>query len=197
MTGKTWFTARTPVPDLGWVAGAGREYDTVMGPLWHDLYLGVGLSVLCLLMSGGIALHYGRMILTDLRGLRDSVTASGNSQGTNGQSKPQSIAEVRSIADAFEAENDRRMEVEQALRESEIRFRSVVENMSEGLMLFDPKGNLIYQNPASLRIHGFEEDQDGELSRDQVPVMWQAWDESGRPVAFEQWPISRVFRGSK
>ena len=48
-----------------------------------------------------------------------------------------------------------RKRAEQALRESEERFRSVVESMSEGLLVFDSEGNLTYQNPASLRIHGF------------------------------------------
>ena len=59
-----------------------------------------------------------------------------------------------------------RKKAEEALRESEKRFRSLAENMSEGLMLFDPQGNLIYQNPASLRIHGFSVQEDGaSLSR--------------------------------
>ena len=44
---------------------------------------------------------------------------------------------------------------EEALRESEARFRAVLENMSEGVMLFDRQQNLFYQNQASLRIHGF------------------------------------------
>jgi PAS domain S-box-containing protein len=144
MTGKSWFTARTPIPDLGWVAGAGREYDKVMGPLWRDLYLGVGLSVLCLLISGGLALHYGRMILKDLRGLHDSVTASGNSRRTVGQSKLQGIAELCSIASAFEDVTSRRMEVERALRESEERFRLFMDNSPTIAWVKDEKGRHVY-----------------------------------------------------
>jgi PAS domain S-box-containing protein len=90
-----------------------------------------------------------------------------------------------------------RKRTESALRQSEERFRSVVESLSEGLMIFDPAGDLIYQNPASLRIHGFAPDQDGRLDRDQVPATWQAWDETGRLIAFEEWPVSRVFRNER
>jgi PAS domain S-box-containing protein len=87
-----------------------------------------------------------------------------------------------------------RKQADSALRQSEERFRSVVANMSEGLMMFDPDGNLIYQNPASLRIHGFEPTGDGRMAREQVPVTWEAWDEGGRKIAFDEWPVSRVFR---
>jgi PAS domain S-box-containing protein len=83
---------------------------------------------------------------------------------------------------------------EAALRRSEERFRSVAENMSEGLMIFDPEGNLVYQNRASLRIHGFPLGQDGRLDREEIPTTWEAWDERGRPITFEEWPVSRVFR---
>ncbi len=61
-------------------------------------------------------------------------------------------------------------------------------------MLFDAKGNLIYQNPASLRIHGFESDTEGRISSSDLPTTWEAWDEARRPIAFGEWPVSRVFR---
>ena len=39
---------------------------------------------------------------------------------------------------------------------SEKKLSSVLQHMSEGVMLIDAKGNAFYQNPASLRIHGFD-----------------------------------------
>lgn len=82
----------------------------------------------------------------------------------------------------------------EALRSSETRFRSVMENMSEGVMLFDNDKNLIYQNPASLRIHGFDPDLGGKLDKSVVPQTWEAWNESGKKITFNEWPVSRVFR---
>jgi PAS domain S-box-containing protein len=90
-----------------------------------------------------------------------------------------------------------RRRAEEAVRDSEQRFRSVLENMSEGLMLFDAKGNLTYQNPASLRIHGFDPASDGRIDRERLPVTWEAWDVQERPIGFEEWPVSRVFRGER
>ena len=85
-------------------------------------------------------------------------------------------------------------DIEDMKQESEGRFRSVVESMSEGLMLFDPKGNAIYQNPASLRIHAFEAKADEPLEAELLKATWKGWDEQGRPLSPDEWPMSRVFR---
>ena len=86
-------------------------------------------------------------------------------------------------------------QAEAALRQSEERFRSIAENQSEGLMIFDPQGNLIYQNPASLRIHGYADQEDGSVAFEKLPVIWQGWADQGQSLPFDQWPISRVMRG--
>ena len=90
-----------------------------------------------------------------------------------------------------------RKRAEEALRGSEERFRAVLENMSEGVMLFDKEQNLIYQNAASLRIHGFNRAEEGQINHVQLPVTWKAWDKTGRPISFDDWPVSRVFRSER
>ena len=86
-----------------------------------------------------------------------------------------------------------RKEAAEQIRESEERFRAVVENMSDGLMLFDAQG-FIYQNPASLRIHGFKGPPETRIEHKDLPTTWKGWDETGRPLAFEEWPVARVLR---
>ena len=90
-----------------------------------------------------------------------------------------------------------RKRAEEALRESEQRFRSVAENTSEGLMLFDAQGNFMYQNAASLRIHGFGTPEAGHVENENLPATWKGWDDAGRPMLFEEWPLSRVLRGER
>jgi PAS domain S-box-containing protein len=83
---------------------------------------------------------------------------------------------------------------EEALHESEERLRSILENMSEGLMIFDTHRKMIYQNTASLRLHGFESPERGPIEGELPKATWKGWDEKGRPLPDDEWPKSRVFR---
>ncbi|GFO66969.1 hypothetical protein GMLC_05480 [Geomonas limicola] len=86
-----------------------------------------------------------------------------------------------------------RKRAEMALQENEKKISSIMGSMSEGLMLFDAEGNVVYQNPASLRIHGYQLDEPIEYLA--LQGTWKGWDEQGRPLDFTDWPISRVIRG--
>jgi PAS domain S-box-containing protein len=80
---------------------------------------------------------------------------------------------------------------------SEKKLSSVLERMSEGVMLIDAKGNAFYQNPASLRIHGFEPGATGFINNQDLPISWKGWDERGRPLSVDEWPLSQVTRGER
>jgi PAS domain S-box-containing protein len=82
-------------------------------------------------------------------------------------------------------------------RVSEKKLSSVLECMSEGVMLIDPKGSAFYQNPASLRIHGFDPGATGLIKGEDLPINWQGWDEQGRTLNLDEWPLSRVTRGER
>jgi signal transduction histidine kinase len=82
-------------------------------------------------------------------------------------------------------------------RVSEKKLASVLEHMSEGVMLIDAKGNAVYQNPASLRIHGSESSGTGLIKNQDLPISWKGWDEQGRPLGLDEWPLSRVTRGER
>jgi PAS domain S-box-containing protein len=86
---------------------------------------------------------------------------------------------------------------ENAVRASEKKLSLVLEHMTEGVMLIDARGNAIHQNPASLRIHGFDPGETGYIANPDLPVNWQGWDEQGRTLDVEDWPLSRVTRGER
>jgi PAS domain S-box-containing protein len=87
---------------------------------------------------------------------------------------------------------------------SEKKLSLVMENMSDGLMLMDAKGDVFYQNPASLRIRGFQQsnmneftNQSQKVTNESQKVTWEAWDESGQLLDPSQWPIPRIIRGEQ
>lgn len=95
---------------------------------------------------------------------------------------------------ALAAKVDRSQE---ALRASESKFGSVVEHMSEGLIIFDEDGAVNFHNSASARIHGIESEADGLYRREDMPVQWRAWNREGLLLPFEDWPIAQVLRGER
>jgi PAS domain S-box-containing protein len=80
-------------------------------------------------------------------------------------------------------------------RISENKLSAVLEHMSEGVMLMDAKGDAFYQNASSLRIQGFEPNNTGYIRNQDLPINWRAWDDQGRPLNVDEWPLSRVTRG--
>jgi PAS domain S-box-containing protein len=87
-------------------------------------------------------------------------------------------------------------EAEEARRESEERFRTVVDNLSEGLFIHAPSGRIIYHNRASMRLHGF----DGkwpDLNAAEAVAKWEISSPDGSVVPFENWLHNRVLRGEQ
>jgi PAS domain S-box-containing protein len=80
---------------------------------------------------------------------------------------------------------------------SEKKLSLVMENMSDGIMLMDTKGDVFYQNPASLRIRGFQQSNMNEFTNESQKVTWKAWDESGQLLDPSQWPVPRIIRGEQ
>ena len=58
----------------------------------------------------------------------------------------------------------------------------------------DSQGNFTFQNPASIRIHGFGTPEGGHVETENLSA-WKASDDAGRPMSREEWPLSRVLRG--
>jgi PAS domain S-box-containing protein len=72
---------------------------------------------------------------------------------------------------------------------------AVMESMSDGLVLADPEGRVIYHNPASLRLHGYSNLAEALIPMDEVATQWEIFDLMGNPVPIEDWPMSRALRG--
>lgn len=53
-----------------------------------------------------------------------------------------------------------RYEAEQALRESEERYRTLVHTLPDALVLADMEGNIIYESPSALRLFGWDLEKD-------------------------------------
>jgi PAS domain S-box-containing protein len=100
---EPWISARIPIADLGWVAGAGRPLDHVLAPvrqlLWRDLTVAVVVCLLALMLANAVA----RTIAQPLRRLeRDaSLFASSVIEPDPDVHAPKEVRQVRRAVEAM------------------------------------------------------------------------------------------------
>jgi PAS domain S-box-containing protein len=81
---------------------------------------------------------------------------------------------------------------ELALRESEERMRTLVENITIGVTLHGPRGEFLLCNPAALALFGVPAEM--ILDKTVFDNPWSAIDESGAEIPLDDRPVERVIR---
>lgn len=91
---------------------------------------------------------------------------------------------------------DERERARKSLRESEERLAAVFENLTEGLIIADGNGRIIYWNQAALAIHGYAcmDEYRRKLAELADTFEGQPLNED-RLLPVADWPINRVLRG--
>lgn len=89
-------------------------------------------------------------------------------------------------------EKDRLRFLELALTQTEIRYRTVIDAMSEGMVIMGPSGAIIDSNPAACEILGLTDNElFGRVSRD---PRWRAVHPSGQDFPGETHPVMVTLR---
>ena len=91
-----------------------------------------------------------------------------------------------------------RKQAEAALMESNDRLAAVMENLTEGLIIADQQGLVIYWNPMALAIYGFANmDECRRPLAEFAEVVELRPLNEDRVLSVEEWPMSRVMRGER
>lgn len=85
-----------------------------------------------------------------------------------------------------------RKQAEAALRASELSYQTMVDALSEGVLVYGLDGRIRVSNPAAARILGLSREQ--MQGAGQSGPGWQAFDERMCPLEVEALPVSRTFR---
>jgi len=109
------------------------------------------------------------------------------------KTKPTSIHEVESLRQAFHQMASHLDESFQALKTSERRFATLLENVPVGVGVFDPEGKFIWSNPISRQLHG-QDAQDIEFTHlSETYQIYKADTNELYPV--DQLPALRALQG--
>ncbi|MEO8379373.1 MAG: PAS domain S-box protein [Acidobacteriota bacterium] len=88
-----------------------------------------------------------------------------------------------------------RKRMENASREGDVRLQAVIENLTEGLIIASLDGQLLHWNRSSLEMHGYHDMEEGLRGLAELADTFELRTLDGAPVAFEDWPMTRVLRG--
>jgi PAS domain S-box-containing protein len=170
------YTGTTPDEVLGW--GWQKLHDAEMLPKviqkWTDA-VAAGLAFDMEFPLRGADRSY-RIFLTRAEPLRDTEGRIVQWFGTN--------TDV----------NEQRLE-EKARRETEKQLQVVMENMSEGLIVSDFAGQLLYWNPAALKMHDFKDPEDVRINLHNFSQTYELATIEGIALTYEKWPLSRILHG--
>jgi PAS domain S-box-containing protein len=78
-----------------------------------------------------------------------------------------------------------------------LQLEAVLENIVEGVVIFDLEGGMLTMNTAAMAIHDYESIEQVRQLRHQYRETFELSDLEGRPVAFEEWPVARALRGER
>jgi len=84
-----------------------------------------------------------------------------------------------------------------ALRESEAQLRTIVNNLAEGLMVFNLDGSLFQWNNAAAEMHGFTNEKAGPRSLTEFTDIFELTTLDGNILSSNQWPLHRILQGEQ
>jgi PAS domain S-box-containing protein len=79
--------------------------------------------------------------------------------------------------------------------DSKQQLQSVMENLTEGLVICDLNGQVLQCNKAALELHGFGSSEECAFNLAEFTKIFQLSELDGAVVAFEQWPLPRIIKG--
>jgi diguanylate cyclase (GGDEF)-like protein/PAS domain S-box-containing protein len=95
----------------------------------------------------------------------------------------------------FSRDITERLAAEDALRESEHRFRALINDLHVGVLVYDPQAKILVANQAASTLLGLTQDQ--LLGRASVHPAWNAVREDGSPFPAESFPSATAINSRK
>lgn len=89
---------------------------------------------------------------------------------------------------------DRARVHEQSERDA-AQMQAIFENMTEGVLVADMRGNMLYFNRAALELHGHQSLAEVQRPLTEIEAGWDLYDLEGSRLPIREWPISRAMRG--
>jgi PAS domain S-box-containing protein len=94
-------------------------------------------------------------------------------------------------------DNTARKQVDDALRKSEAQLQTIVDNISEAVVVSDLNGRLLHFNHAALDLLGYASLEEGRRHFGELADTFELSGIDGAAWPVDQWPLARILRGEK
>ncbi|NLF32808.1 MAG: PAS domain S-box protein [Planctomycetes bacterium] len=189
VTGQRMVAARVPTGRLGWVAGAGRDVETVNAAAWGAMRNALWANLVLIGACAGVLLLTGRAMQRDATALSRQMAAAARGEPVTGE--PLRIGEFRLLSEGFAAATDERRRAEEALRRREATLNAVLDALPVGVAIADMRGRLVRVNAATREIWGMMPET---TSWEQYGQFVGYRLETGERLEAEEWPMARALR---
>lgn len=87
------------------------------------------------------------------------------------------------------------IEAQQTIETSYTQLQAIVTSMNDGLIIVDPKGDILSMNPTALSFHGFRSVEEARMPLKQAAELFDLLSLDGRTLAYDEWPLARALKG--
>ncbi|MCJ7432509.1 MAG: PAS domain S-box protein [Anaerolineales bacterium] len=91
-------------------------------------------------------------------------------------------------------ESKAKQEAEAALRRNEAQLQTILNNITEGLVVADLNGDVVYWNPAAVVMHGLADANEGLRHLQDLGDTFELTTTAGVVLPAEEWPLARILR---
>lgn len=211
---RQWVGGLVAIRAYGWVALAARPESEVTGPILEPVLRDFGLLLGVALAASAVALLLARRLTSPLGDLQAHALAIG--QGELGRVAPETgTRELRDLANAFNrmgaevrdrearlVEANGQIREESAMAEAAraeaarqaAQQQALLQNLGEAVTIVRADGRVLLRNEAARQITGITaEALETIVAQRRVYILGL----DGKPLPFEDWPISRALRGER
>jgi signal transduction histidine kinase len=164
---------------------------------WLRSSLGVALAGLSVVLLVAFVLSRGlqRQVSQPIMALAETAKGISEHRDFSVRARKYGGDELGQLTDAFNQMLSQIQEQNDAIRESETRLQTIVENLSEGLVVSDLAGQALHFNRAALDLHGFASPHESQQQLSKFADIFELSSLDGSVLPLAEWPLSRVLRG--
>ncbi len=149
------------------------------------------MLLIAYLLANKLQQHISRPILS----LAETARVISEDEDYSVRAKHSGRDELGLLSDAF---NQMLAQIERqntVLRQNELQLKTIIENLSEGLIVSDLSANVLVFNRAALQIFGYTHIEEVQRPLFEFTDVFELSDEHGKVLPLEHWPLSRLLRG--